>query len=470
MGDPAQSFEPEPDRRSGPTDQRKRLAIIGGGIGGISTAYFCDSSWQVDVFERRQKLGGHADSVSLDHEGCPVTIDLGAQFFHPATHPLYSALLEELSIYRPERPLQSDLIRFDGSLTVLQEANGRANFVSPRFPDRLWPMAEVSYWSALRAFAGFSSAARTAIIEEHSWDVSIEEWLERGPWSRLDKDLLLYPWFAATLGAPLEATRRVSARAMLQTFGLALPRRPWHPSWFFNVRMGMQSVVEAMARRCGSLTIHLNAEITLLRREGQVWRVEAGDRSFGPYDAVVLACAPHDSRSLLTGMEFLAGAQELLGRSECFSSRIVIHRDAVYMPTDRRCWSSINAASRRDSCELSIWLRDDRGASAGGRPHGVFKSWASRRAKDPTALLLEREFKHPLLTPSAIAAARTLNRWQGRHGLWYGGHWPAGVDLQETGVFSATRIAEHLDAQSVHLRSWKSTVAKRGHRTVAYDL
>ncbi|MEK8174081.1 NAD(P)-binding protein [Streptomyces sp. M19] len=43
----------------------KRLAIVGGGAAGIAAAYFCDSGWSVDLFESRDKIGGHADTVGV---------------------------------------------------------------------------------------------------------------------------------------------------------------------------------------------------------------------------------------------------------------------------------------------------------------------------------------------------------------------------------------------------------------------
>src|SRR5262249_3447009 len=80
---------------SGP---RPRLAVIGGGMGGIATAWFCDPVFEVALFEAGSKLGGHCDSRSISVAGRPLVTDLGAQFFHPGTHPLYVELLDELGI------------------------------------------------------------------------------------------------------------------------------------------------------------------------------------------------------------------------------------------------------------------------------------------------------------------------------------------------------------------------------------
>src|SRR4051794_1283526 len=69
--------------------KRDRVAVIGAGAGGVAAAYFLAGSCDVDVFEARSRIGGHCDSRTITYGGHHVTVDLGAQFFHPDTHPLY---------------------------------------------------------------------------------------------------------------------------------------------------------------------------------------------------------------------------------------------------------------------------------------------------------------------------------------------------------------------------------------------
>ena len=83
---------------------RERMAIIGAGAGGVAAAYFLAGSFDVDLFEARSRIGGHCDSRVIEHRGRRITVDLGAQFFHPDTHPIYVTLLEELGLYDPEHP------------------------------------------------------------------------------------------------------------------------------------------------------------------------------------------------------------------------------------------------------------------------------------------------------------------------------------------------------------------------------
>ena len=98
--------------------KRERVAIIGAGAGGIAAAYFLAGTYDVEVFEARSRIGGHCDSRTIDYKGHPVTVDLGAQFFHPDTHPLYVTLLEELGLYDPANPDSRKTHVAQGSLCV----------------------------------------------------------------------------------------------------------------------------------------------------------------------------------------------------------------------------------------------------------------------------------------------------------------------------------------------------------------
>ena len=87
----------------------KRLAIVGGGMGGIATAYFSGAEWNIDLFESEARIGGHADTRSFDVDGTQYSMDVGAEFFHPDTHPLYWTLLTHIGAHTPKNK-KNDLV------------------------------------------------------------------------------------------------------------------------------------------------------------------------------------------------------------------------------------------------------------------------------------------------------------------------------------------------------------------------
>ena len=104
--------------------QRQRVAIIGAGAGGVTAAYLLGDVADVDLFEARPKIGGHCDSQVIDYQGQGLTVDVGAQFFHPDTHPIYVTLLEQLGLYDPADPDSGDTLGAPGSLCIFRTIGG----------------------------------------------------------------------------------------------------------------------------------------------------------------------------------------------------------------------------------------------------------------------------------------------------------------------------------------------------------
>ncbi len=100
----------------------------------------------------------------------------------------------------------------------------------------------------------------------------------------------------------------------------------------------------------------------------------------------------------------------------------------------------------------------------------MFKSWAQRRRADPKHILLERRFKHPLISRSTIKAARALRPLQGRKGLYFSGQYTTGTDLQETALYSAMQVAGALAPASPTLASLEARLSARGRGGISYDL
>lgn len=435
---------------------RERVAIIGGGAGGVAAAYFLAGSFDADLFEARARIGGHCDSRVIRHAGRRLTVDLGAQFFHPDTHPIYVTLLEELGLYDPEHPGDDATLEAPASLCVFRTAGGAPLFSSAHpleTPERAGD------------FATFTQLARQAVLSDLSWETTVDAWIRSLPLHHAFKTDVLYPWISATIGCTRSEARRTSARSILQTFALAFPANLLETPITFNSKIGLQGNLQRMLDRSPRARVHLRAPVRALCRRRAGWFLQTPAGRKGPYRYVVLNAPPHAGRELLRPLPAFDEVTALLDAYRYFDSRLVVHTDPAYMPRDRRNWAAYNAGVRGPSAEGSAWL----GALLDTRAH-VFKSWATRRRADPEHILLERRFKHPLITRSTIRAARALRRHQGRHGLYFSGHYTTGMDLQESALYSAIQVAEALAPRSRRLASLNTRLSARGRAGISYAL
>ena len=440
---------------------RERVAIIGAGAGGVAAAYFLADGFDVDLFEARPRIGGHCDSRVIKHQERRITVDLGAQFFHPDTHPIYVTLLEELGLYDPDHPDVDATVRAPASLCIFRTAGGAPIFSSSD------PLA-----TPLRAidFGTFTQLARQAVLSDMSWEISVEAWIRSLPLRQSFKKDVLYPWITATIGCARGDARRASARSILQTFALAFPAELVEGATTYNSKLGLQGNLQRMLDRSPAVKVHLGTPARALSRKRTGWflRTPAGRK--GPYRFVVLNAPPRAGRELLRPLPAFADVTDLLDAYRYFDSRLVVHTDAAYMPRDRRHWGAYNAGVDGLSCEGSAWLGALQEEPAPGASVHVFKSWAQRRRADPKHVLFERRFRHPLITRSTIKAARALRPLQGRRGLYFSGQYTTGTDLQETALYSAMQVAEALAPDSRTLASLKTRLTARGRAGISYDV
>lgn len=433
---------------------RDRVAIIGAGAGGVAAAYFLADTYDVDVFEARPRIGGHCDSRVIDHQGQAITVDLGAQFFHPDTHPLYVTLLEEVG-------LAGEAHAAPGSLCVFPVAGGRLRFSSTH-PLETLPNAI--------QFAVFTQFARQAIRRGMAWETTVDEWLRRLPLDPAFKAHVLYPWITATIGCSRAAARQASARSILQTFALAFPANPLNGAKTYNSKIGLQGNLQRLLDRTPSARVHLNAPTQALAQHDNGWVLQTPAGRQGPYRFVVMNAPPRVSRELLQPLPAFGDVTALLDQYEYFDSRVVIHGDPAYAYPRRRYWAAYNAGVDGTECEGSAWLGALHERLPSGATVDVFKSWAQRRRAEPQQVLLERRFQHPLITRRAIEAARALDPLQGRSGLFFSGTYTTGTDLQETAVYSAMKVAEAMAPASPTLTSLRARMVAKGIGDISYEL
>ncbi|MFK4805775.1 FAD-dependent oxidoreductase [Microbacterium sp. ZW CA_36] len=411
-----------------------RIGIIGGGAAGLATAWLLEQDHDVTLFEKDDRLGGHAHTVDIDVGGRPLSVDAGFQFFaRSAAYTTFNRLLDALDVPRTTYPATLTVSRADGTRPVVMPPFRRGRPV--------WSSLTPRAIMHLLRFRAFLSGI-PAFLAQHDTMLTIAEYVERKHLPRSFVDDFLFPLLLAFWCVDLADFRRFAAYNALYYLGANLPRglRPPDQS---EIPGGLRVYIDALVRSLARVDLRTGAAVESVARDadGSLLVGAAGVRH--PFDHLVLACDARQAHDLLVPLPELADMTQQLSRFGFFDTTIAIHGDRRLMPRDEAAWSVVNVRADDAHSSLSIW------SPARGIP--VLKSWVTYDAELPQPLYATATYRHGLIDTAYFDAQRRLRPLQARHGVSLAGLYTADADSHESAILSAVAVAERLVPDSPRL-------------------
>ena len=77
---------------------KQTVAIIGSGAAGLASAYYLKNNFEVHLFEKEERLGGHANTIMVEDADGKHGIDTGFIVFNKPNYPHFLSLLESLKV------------------------------------------------------------------------------------------------------------------------------------------------------------------------------------------------------------------------------------------------------------------------------------------------------------------------------------------------------------------------------------
>jgi predicted NAD/FAD-binding protein len=208
------------------------------------------------------------------------------------------------------------------------------------------------------------------------------------------------------------------------------------PQWF-TVTGGAKHYVEKLLQHIPRT--HLQTPVKRIERNGSEARVFTASGS-EDFDGVVLACHADQALSLLA--QPTPQEQALLGAIRYHPNKAVLHTDTSVMPKKKLAWAAWNYERATDLglessrvC-LHYWINRLQPLPFS---EDVVVSLNPVRGIDPSKVLGEYDYAHPVFDLAAIEAQSQLSSLQGQHNTWYAGAW-MGYGFHEDG-FKAGRDA-----------------------------
>jgi predicted NAD/FAD-binding protein len=415
---------------------RRRIAIIGSGISGLTTAYMLRRRFDITLFEAAGYIGGHANTIDVENNGERVSVDTGFIVYNERTYPNFCRLLDELQV-----PTQAS----DMSFSVHCDRTGleykgdnlntlfgqRRNLLRPSF-HHMWLDILRFNRSAPKLLAGDSV--------DHS--ISLSEYLRRERFSRPFIDHYITPMGAAIWSSTLERMGAFPAVFFIRFFQnhglLSVFNRPiWRV-----ISGGSARYVERLTASIRN-RIRLNTPVQSVRRtdSGVVVQPRGGESEV--FDDVVFAS--HSDQTLRMLVDADATERSVLGSFPYQSNEAVLHTDERLLPVRKRCWASWNYHLRgpeHNGSPAAVTYHMNRLQSFSGETQYCV-TLNHTAAIRPAKILKTIEYHHPVFTPATVAAQLRHGEVSGRNRAHFcGAYW--GNGFHEDGVRSALAVCRQL--------------------------
>jgi uncharacterized protein len=393
-----------------------KIAIVGSGVSGLGAAYALAPAHDVQVFEREERPGGHANTVV--HDG--LALDTGFLVHNERNYPLLTRLFSQLGVATHESDMSFSVscrgcgLEYSGRRPFAQPANA----ARPDFLSLLW---EIGRW------------LRTARPDNDSQ--TLGEYLDQHHYSKRFRRHFLVPLTSALWSTAPGRALEFPAASAIRFFDnhgmLGFGRFRWR-----TVTGGSRRYVDAIAVRLGD-RLRLGTGVRSIRRAPDFVELRVGD-AVERFDRIVLAT--HADQALALLEDPTPTERRILGGFAYTTNEAVLHTDARFLP---------RASGARASWNYR--LGDD------GRPtitYHLNRLQALDTERDycltlnehvPEEHVLERfTYEHPLYTVGTLHAQAELPRLAAGRTHYAGAYF--GNGFHEDGLASGVAAARALGA------------------------
>lgn len=412
---------------------RRKVAIIGTGIAGLSAAWMLNDTCDITVFESETEVGGHSHTINVGTDDEPLWIDMGFIVFNEPCYPNLVQLFKHLDV-----PHQLSDMSFGVSID-----KGRLEYSSLGLKGLFAQTRNLfrpRFLSLLLDIMRFYREAPKDLAARARDNYRLGDYLKDRNYGRAFIDDHLLPQAAAIWSTSANQIMDYPFRAFIAFFenhGLLqiMDRILWR-----SVIGGAQAYVKKLIVpfadriRTGTpiRTVMRSANgVGLVDDSGQIHR----------FDEVVFATHANTTLSMLAN----ATPEEIetLGAFAYTPNEVVLHTDTAFMPKRRAAWSSWNymgekGASNEQLLCVTYWmnllqvLKTDQ---------NYFVTLNPTHPVDPARIIKRIVFEHPLFNANAIAAQDRLGDLQGRNSSWFCGAY-FGSGFHEDGLQSGLAVAE----------------------------
>ncbi|ETX09600.1 amine oxidase [Marinomonas ushuaiensis DSM 15871] len=411
-----------------------KIAIIGSGISGLTSAYLLQRTHEVTVFESAQRIGGHTATVEVQEEGRTRAIDTGFIVFNDWTYPNFIRLMDEIGVSSRATEM---------SFSVSCQRTGLeygGNNLNTLFAQRR-NLFNFPFLGMLKDILRFNKEAIQDLEGgELREGVTLGEYLKEKGYEKRFASHYLIPMGSAIWSSTLDEMMEFPLVFFVRFFKnhglLSVSDRP---QWRV-IEGGSSAYLQPLVASFND-DIRLGVQIKQVQRSADSVVIQLEDGTEEIFDQVVFACHSDQALSLLADSS--QDEKDILSALPYRNNDVVLHTDTSLLPKATLAWSSWNyhlGADQNKPATLSYNMNILQHFSS-DTTYVVTLNQTDMIA--PDKIIGRFKYAHPTFTLEGIKAQDRWSEINGVNNTWFcGAYWRNG--FHEDGCWSGVRVANGL--------------------------
>ena len=401
-----------------------RIAVIGSGISGLSSAYFLSKKFKVDLYEKDDHFGGHSFTFEIKEGDKIVPVDLGFIVFNESTFPNLVKFFQDLKV-----PYEKSDMSFSVSIkntNIEYSGSGLSGIFANKFN-----LFNLKFLVMIKEIISFYKTA-PKIIKNKTKNQTLGDFLNKKKLSRYFIDYHIIPMVAAIWSMPFNKAKQMPLKFFLNFFiNHGLFKLKNRPQWYTVTNRSRAYVKKVTDKISGE--IYKNYKVNKIIRGTDNIRIMIGNE-YIDYDHVVLASHADESLDILEKPTIQE--KNILGKFEYVKNEAILHSDESLMPRKKKAWSSWNSISDGKKTCITYWLNKLQNLNSS---KNYFLTLNPIHNVKDNFFIKKINFTHPYLNSENTLLQKDLHSIQGKKRTWFCGSY-FGYGFHEDGLKSSIEL------------------------------
>ena len=413
-----------------------KIAIIGSGISGLTSAYLLNRNHDITVFEANDYIGGHTHTHNIKIKDKEYAVDTGFIVYNERTYPNFIKLLDTLGV---ERQLSTMGFSVKSASEDYEYAGESLNSLFAK-RSNIFRLGFLRMLYEMYRFGKKSDSTGLGL------DVSITlgTYLRSENYSNEFINYFIIPMGAAIWSTPANKVLDMPAYFFIKFFYnhgmLEIINRP---KWWV-IKDGSSAYIKKIIKGFES-KINLSSPIRTVSRLDSGIEIEtANSKKPLMFDAVVFAT--HSDQALGMLKDPTEKEKDILSSIPYQKNEVLLHTDSSVLPKRKLAWASWNYQLDSNPESPVVLTYNMNILQSLDCDETFCVTLNDHQSVDKSKVLKKITYHHPLFTVKGIEAQKRKLEISGVNNTYYcGAYWHNG--FHEDGVASAIEVCKHFGEQ-----------------------